>query len=128
MSKFERFEDIEAWKEGCRLTARIYEITRNTNFSKDWGLKDQIQRAAVSVPSNISEGFERGSRKEFIRFLFIAKGSAGELRTQLYIAKRLEYIDKKTFDELVDMAKHVSSLIGNLIKYLKRVNVGTCER
>jgi S23 ribosomal protein. len=73
MSKFERFEDIESWKEGCRLTTRIYEITRNTNFSKDWGLKDQIQRAAVSVPSNISEGFERGSRKEFIRFLVIAQ-------------------------------------------------------
>ena len=120
MSKFERFEDIEAWKEGCRLATRVYEITKEGNFSKDWGLKDQIQRAAVSIPSNISEGFERDSKQEFIRFLSIAKGSAGEVRTQLYIAKNLEYIDAKTFDELTDKAKYVSSLIANLIKYLKR--------
>jgi len=84
MNKFERFEDIEAYKEGC------------------------------------CEGFERDLRQEFIRFLFIAKGSAGEVRTQLYIAKNLEYIDAKTFDELIDKAKYVSSLIVNLIKYLKK--------
>ncbi len=120
MGKFERFEDIEAWKEGCRLAKRIYEITKEEAFYKDWGLKDQIQRAAVSIPSNVSEGFERDSRQEFIRFLFIAKGSAGELKTQLYIAKSLGYIDKKTFDELIDKAKYISSLIANLIKYLRR--------
>jgi len=119
MSKFERFEDIAAWKEGCRLATRIYEITKTEKFSKDWGLKEQIQRAAVSIPSNISEGFERDSRQEFIRFLFIAKGSAGEVRTQLYIAKNLEYIDARTFDGLIDKAKYVSSLIANLIKYLR---------
>lgn len=123
MKMFKRFEEIDAWKEDCKLATRIYEITKNEKFSKDWGLKDQIQRAAISIPSNISEGFERDSKQEFIRFLFIAKGSAGEVRTQLYIARNLEYIDADTFEELIDKAKHISSLIANLIKYLKRVNV-----
>jgi four helix bundle protein len=91
---FKKIEDIEAWKRGCRLAVEIYKETNSDPFSKDWGLRDQIRRSVVSIPSNIAEGFERESSAEFKRFLLIAKGSCGELRTQLYIAQALEYITK----------------------------------
>jgi len=80
------FEDLEVWKEARRLTNEIYGATRNDGFSKDFGLRDQIQRAAVSIMSNIAEGFERGGNQEFIQFLYIAKGSCGEVRAQLHVA------------------------------------------
>ncbi len=83
---YESFENLEVWKSGCRVAVRIYEILKTC---KDYGLKDQMTRAAVSVPSNIAEGAERDSKLEFIRFLHIAKGSAAELRTQLYIARQI---------------------------------------
>ncbi len=84
--KFNRFEEIEVWQLSRKLVKDIYKITTEPAFSKDFGLKDQIRRCAVSIPSNIAEGYERKSNVEFIRFLYISKGSAGELRTQLYIA------------------------------------------
>lgn len=80
------FEDLEVWKEARRLTNRIYRMTQDAKFSKDFGLRDQIQRAVVSIMSNIAEGFERGGNQEFIQFLYIAKGSCGEVRSQLYVA------------------------------------------
>jgi len=87
---FKKLEDIDAWKRGCRLAVEIYKLTMEEPIAKDWGLRDQLRRSAVSVPSNIAEGYERNSNREFRRFLFIAKGSCGELRTQLYILKALE--------------------------------------
>lgn len=111
------FEDLDVWGKGRRLSVDIY---RTFNGLKDWGFRDQVCRAAVSIPSNIAEGFERGSTQEFIRFLFIAKGSAGELRTQLYLAIELGYVPKELGSSLIEECKHVSSMIQNLITSLKK--------
>ncbi|MDR0206178.1 MAG: four helix bundle protein [Bacteroidales bacterium] len=116
MEKITKFEDLEVWKMSMRLTVKTYEFMRDC---RDFGFRDQIQRAAVSIPSNISEEFERQTNKEFIQFLYIAKGSCGELRTQLYLAKELGYIEKPDFDTLLDNAKHISAMIFNLIQYRK---------
>jgi four helix bundle protein len=117
MEKITKFEDLDAWKISMRLTVKIYELMRDC---RDFGFKDQIQRAAVSIPSNIAEGFERQTNKEFIHFLFIAKGSCGELRTQLYLAKELKYIERSDFDTLLDNVKHISSMLFNLIQTRKK--------
>jgi len=114
--KIEKFEDIISWQKGIGLSATIYDIFKN---SRDYGFKDQIQRAAVSISNNIAEGFERMSNKEFSKFLFIAKGSAGEVRSMLYIALKLNYIDKKQFDDLFNKCLEISRLISALIKTLK---------
>ena len=119
MGKIERFEDIEAWQEGCQLVERIYEITTNDAFARDLNLKDQIRRAAISIPSNIAEGYERGSKKELIHFLYIAKGSAGELRTQIHIAEKLRYLSRTECEEISQHVQYISRLIANFIKYLK---------
>ena len=86
------FEDLEIWKEARRLTCEIYDLSKDAKFSKDFGLRNQMQRAAVSIMSNIAEGFERGGNQEFVQFLYIAKGSCGELRSQLYVALDQAYI------------------------------------
>jgi four helix bundle protein len=117
--KSSQFEDLEIWKEGMRIALKIYEIMKDC---KDFGFKDQIQRAAISVPSNIAEGFERQTNKEFVQFLFIAKGSCGELRTQIYLGHQLKYINKEDYDILLDKAKMLSSKIGNFIKTRKTFN------
>ena len=119
MATFRRFEDIEAWQLGRELTRRVYDVTRDGRFSRDYGLRDQIQRAAVSVTSNVAEGFERGSQREFVRFLLIAKGSAGEVRSQLYVALGLDYIESDTFDELYDLATRTSRKLAALVRYLR---------
>jgi len=106
------------------LAIQIYQITSRNDFAKNWSLRDQMQRSAVSISSNISEGFERGTNKEFIRFLYIAKGSSGKLRNQLYIARELRYIQQGDFEALMNKVLHVSSLIANLIKYLKLKSEG----
>jgi len=111
------FEDLEIWKEGMRISIKIYEMLKTC---KDYGLKDQMQRAAVSVPSNIAEGFERQTNKEFIQFLYIAKGSCGELRTQLYLAKELNYISKEDFTNLLSDAKRLSAMLYKFIETRKR--------
>ena len=97
MSRIERFEDLIAWQKARKLTCEIYQITRQGAFVKDFGLSNQIQRASVSIMSNIAEGFERGSNKEFIQFLYIAKGSCGEVRSQIYIAFDQRYISENDF-------------------------------
>jgi len=112
----ETFEDLEIWKEGMRVSVNIYEMLKNC---KDYGLKDQMQRASVSISSNIAEGFERQTNKEFIQFLYIAKGSCGELRTQLYLAKELKIITKEDFNLLLPKLKQLSSMISNFIKTRK---------
>ena len=101
MSRIEKFEDIKAWQKARELNANIYRLTNsNTSFSKDFGLRDQIRRSSISISSNIAEGFERQTAKEFIRFLYIAKASAGEFRSQLYLASDLEYISTEEFKKL----------------------------
>ena len=119
MGTFRRFEDIEAWQLGRELTRRVYEVTHRGDFARDFGLRDQIQRAAVSITSNIAEGFERQSRKEFVRFLLIAKGSAGEVRSQLYAALDLGYLGQDAFDSLYDLATRVSRKLAALVRYLR---------
>lgn len=117
---FTRIEEIEAWKRSCRLAVRIYEQTQQGKIDKDWGLKDQMRRASVSIPSNIAEGFERESQTEFKRYLYIAKGSCAELRTQLYIIKALDYLPQAEIDYLLDECREVSSMLQGLIKHLKK--------
>jgi four helix bundle protein len=110
------FEDLDVWKMSCQLAVDLY---RRFSDLKDWGFRDQLCRAAVSIPSNIAEGFERGSSQEFIRFLYIAKGYAGELRTQLYLAKELQYVDKEICLNLMERCRHISAMIQSLITSLK---------
>ena len=119
MAKIERFEDIEGWKRARVLTRRIYAVTNAGAFARDFGLRDQIRRAAVSVMSNVAEGFERGAGdKEFARFLSIAKGSAGEVRAQLYVALDAGYLSEVEFEELTQQAGEVSRLSSRFMTYL----------
>src|ERR1700720_912241 len=120
MAKIKNFEDIASWRKGRQLTKNIYDVTSTGNFVRDFGLKDQIRRAAVSVLSNIAEGFERAGDREFLQFLAVAKGSCGELRAQLYVALDQEYISQKEFDTLFERASEVSQLISGFMKYLKQ--------
>jgi len=117
--KIERFEDINVWKQSRDLVNSIYHFTSKDSFSKDYGLKDQIQRAAVSIMTNIAEGFERDNNKEFIRFLIYSKGSAGEVRSLLYVALDLKYINKDEFNEQYKSAVSVIKQISKFIKYLR---------
>ncbi len=114
MSKIERFEDLIAWQKARALTRAIYEVTRQGAFAKDFGLAGQIQRAAVSIMSNVAEGFERGGRGEFHQFLSTAKASCAELRSQLYVALDVGYLDQRKFDELLRQAEEVARIIGGL--------------
>ena len=116
----QNFEDLEIWKEARGLTQAIYRLTRDSRFSKDFGLRDQIQRAAISIMSNIAEGFERGGNQEFIQFLYVAKGSCGEVRSQLQVAVDQEYIEQNVADSLLIILKRLSVMIKHLIDYLKR--------
>ena len=114
MSRVQRFEELIAWQKARLLTAAIYRITSEGGFARDFGLRDQIRRAAVSVMSNIAEGFERGSRSEFHQFLVISKASAAEVRSQIYVALDAGYIDKSTCDMLMNQASEVSKIVGGL--------------
>ena len=120
MARITRFEDIESWRKSRELTKSIYRITLKQGFARDFGLRDQIRRAAVSVLSNIAEGFERDGDKEFIQFLSLAKGSCGEIRAQLYVAWDQAYIDNEEFTALSDLAVEISRMVSGLIKYLKQ--------
>ena len=115
--KIEKFEDLEVWKQSMKLARAIYSEFYPV---KDYGFKDQIQRASVSVPSNIAEGNERQSNKEFIQFLFIAKSFCGELRTQIYLAIDLKYIEKKRGMELLESSRKISAMLYKLIKTRKK--------
>ena len=119
MAKFNSFEEIIAWQKARILNKEIYELTNsNQLFSKDFGLRDQIRRCSISISSNIAEGFERQTTKEFIRFLYIAKASAGEFRSQLYLAYDLNYINESEFERINLKIIDISKLISGLIKYL----------
>lgn len=119
MAKIERFEDLEVWKGAMSFCEDTYKLTNEKKFSIDFALKDQIRRSAISVPSNISEGFERDAKNQFIYFLVIAKGSCGELRTQLRIAFSLGYLSTEKYDELVKNCISVSKQLKGFINYIK---------
>jgi four helix bundle protein len=114
-----RFEDLECWQRAKSLAVELYVISNSGEFGKDFGLRDQIRRAAVSIASNIAEGKERETIAEFIRYLYIAKGSAGELKAQLLIAQDIGYLDQMSSKELQLKIEKVSAMIGALIKTLK---------
>ena len=120
MGTIERFEDIEAWKKARELTRIIYAITAKGDFAKDYGLRDQIRRASVSVMSNIAEGFERGGNKEFRHFLSMAKGSAAEVRSQLYVAFDSGYLEESDFRTLYELAEETGRLIGGFMRYIEK--------
>ena len=111
----EKFEDIIAWKKSKELTILVY---RNFSFCKDFGFRDQLQRAAVSIMNNIAEGFERKGDKEFKYFLFIAKGSCGEIRSMLYLALDLKYISKEEFSRMYGLSVEISRMLSGFIKRL----------
>ena len=118
MATIERFEDIKAWQEARELVSAVYRVSGRGKFEKDFGLRDQIQRASVSVMANIAEGFERSSDREFHRFLYIAKGSAGEVRSHLFVALDLGYVTSDEFDNLRAKAEDVAKTISGFITYL----------
>jgi four helix bundle protein len=119
MSGIERFEDIDAWRAGRELVNEIYQVSGRGAFTQDFALRDQIRKAAVSIPSNIAEGFERNRRGEFAQFLRYAKGSAGEVRSQLYHARDQKYIDEDTFQTLHAKVESVSRQIQGFIRHLE---------
>ena len=113
---YSSFENLEVWKQSCRIAVRVYELLKNC---RDFGMKDQMTRSAVSIASNIAEGAERDSKVEYIRFLHIAKGSAAELRTQVYISRKIDLISKTAAEDLTTDLKKISAMLHNLIKALK---------
>lgn len=119
MATVERFEDLEAWKLAREVTNDIFRLAQtNEFFARDYGLRDQINRSSISVMSNIAEGFERNGTKEFINFLAIAKGSSGEVRSQLYIARDREYVSAEQFEAVYRKTLQISRMISGLMKYL----------
>jgi four helix bundle protein len=118
--QIKNFEDLEIWKDARRLTQEIYNLSKAPRFSKDFSLRDQMQRAAVSIMSNIAEGFERAGNQEFIQFLYVAKASCGEVRSQIYVALDQGYVAKPDSEESITAFRRLSGMIGNLINYLRR--------
>jgi four helix bundle protein len=114
------FEDLEIWQLARRLTQEVYALGQTPKFSRDYGLKDQMQRAAVSIMSNIAEGFERGGNQEFVQFLYVAKASCGELRSHFYVALDQEYIDQTTMEKSVVLLKRLSVKMKHLIDHLRQ--------
>jgi len=119
MSKFKSFEEINSWQKSRIFNKKIYLVTENSNFKKDFDFVRQIRRASLSISSNIAEGFERNTDKEFVYFLYVAKASAGEVRSQLYLAFDLEYIIKEEFEMLLNSVTEISKLLSGFIKYLE---------
>ena len=120
MRKIERIEDIEAWRKARELTRAIYKRTSDSTFKRDFILAEQLRRAVTSVMSNIAEGFERGGDEEFRPFLAMAKGSAGEVKSQMYIALDAGYVTQEEFDELYALTNDSIRLIAGFMRYLKK--------
>jgi four helix bundle protein len=123
MATIKSFEDIEAWQKARSLSKEIFELTNVGTFSKDFGLRDQIKRASGSIMDNIAEGFERGGSKEFIQFLAIAKGSAGEVLSQLCRALDRKHLTNEQFNILAESTKQVSKMINGFMIYLRDSNL-----
>ncbi len=120
MPNIEKFEDIEARKRAREVTKRIYQLSATGDFSRDFGLKDQIRRSSVSVMSNIAEGFERDGNREFVNFLSIAKGSCGEARSQLYVALDHNFISVEDFEWTYEHLAQTGRMIGGFMNYLRQ--------
>ncbi|AFY92687.1 four helix bundle protein [Chamaesiphon minutus] len=116
--KIESFEDLRVWQAGIQLVKQIYLVSREGELGRDFGLKDQLRRAAVSIPTNIAEGFERRSRKEYVNFLNIAKGSAGEVRSLLRVALEIGYLNEPTYSQLSDQVVGISKMLFKQIESL----------
>jgi len=119
MGTFKTFEEIEAWRQARELTRLVYEVSGKGTFGRDFALRDQIRRAAVSVMSNIAEGFGRGGAREFVQFLSVARGSASEVSAQLYVALDQGYVSKECFGQLQEQATRTGSVISGLVRYLR---------
>jgi four helix bundle protein len=119
MATIEQFEEMVSWQRAREMNCLIYRATRSGAFAKDFGLRDQIRRASNSIMSNIAEGFERGGDKEFIQFLSNAKGSCGEVRSQLYAALDEEYLTAAEFKALREQSIEISRLISGFMRYLR---------
>jgi four helix bundle protein len=119
MASVKKFEDLDVWKKSRNLVNLIYLVTKKQEFSKDWMLINHLRKTAISIISNIAEGFERDGNKEFINFLSIAKGSCGELRCQLIVAYDQNYIEEDQFKELSNLAEEISKSLKGLILYLQ---------
>ena len=118
--KITKFEELPIWKLSLQFTREIYDLTNLPKFNKDFGLRDQIRRAMISVSSNIVEGFEKNNNNEFIRYLKIAKGSVGEVRSQLYIALAIGYISQEQFDKINQDLEDLANQVGGFIVYLEK--------
>ncbi|MFH0931422.1 MAG: four helix bundle protein [Candidatus Zixiibacteriota bacterium] len=121
--KAKNIEELLVWQRARELVNKVYDLTKNQSFRKDFSLVDQIRRAVISIMCNIAEGYERGSNVEFIQFLYIAKASCGEVRTQLVIAFDQGYINKNELECAKESALKVSGMLSNFITYLKRSNL-----
>lgn len=119
MGKIKQFEDLEIWKEATAIAVKIYSVSEKGKLKVDFGLRDQLRTAAMSISNNIAEGFEYDNNKDFIKFLRYSKGSAGELRNQLYVLHKIEFIDKEFYDEFHKKLISLSRKIAGFIKYLK---------
>jgi len=122
MSRVKNFEGLDVWQNARSLVNRIYDISKGKGFSRDYALRDQIRRAAVSIPSNVSEGFARRSNKEFTQFLFIAKGSAAEVQSQLYTALDQDYISKEEFGRTYEKLETIAKQLSSFITYLRNAD------
>jgi len=120
--KIENFEDLWVWQKGIALVKQIYLLTANGKLNRDFGLRDQLQRAAVSISTNIAEGFERSSRREYVRFLLIAKGSACEVRSLLRVALEVGYIDQEQYNILRSSVLDLSRYLSNQIRSLREAD------
>lgn len=123
MSTFKNFTEIEAWQKARDLTFRVYAVSKQGAFAKDFELRGQMRGASVSVMSNIAEGFDRNGTAEFVQFLAIAKGSVAEVASQLYVAKDQSYVTTNEFDELIALATETGRKIGALMNYLRRSGI-----
>ena len=118
--KIETFEDLKVWQKGIELVKQIYLVTKDGELSKDFGLRDQLRRASVSIPTNIAEGFERYSRKEYLNFLNFAKGSAGEIRSLLRVALEVGYLEQEVYAQLYSQAMELSRMLFNQIQSINQ--------
>lgn len=118
--KIERFEDLEIWRLSLKVVESIYKLVSKESFKRDFGIKDQITRAAVSVNSNIAEGFEKNNNNEFVRFLKISKGSIGELKSQLLVCKKINYIDETEYKNIESNIESLRNQLARFINYLEK--------
>ena len=123
MSTFKKFEEINAWQRARELTRQIYRVSSEGRFARDFALRDQVRRACISIMSNIAEGYERSGTKEFIQFLSVAKGSVGEVRSQLYIALDQNYISDSAFEQISAETTEIARMLSGLMNYLRKTGV-----